>query len=134
MERAALRASTRTGWLDRVVGVNGLTGSSFQAVQVGDTLPPESLLGPDPELAMDSLANFRLSGVSAADRPLWDTALRALHSARDGPQAADVHDPGRDPDGQHSGARLGADDPSRRRTVPSTTSSRSPWRCATSPR
>ena len=81
MERAAPGSSTRTGWLDRVVGVNGLTGSSFQAVQVGDTLPPESLLGPNPELAMDSLANFHLSGVSAAERPLWDTALRALHSA-----------------------------------------------------
>ena len=55
MERAAPGSSTRSGWLDRVIGVNGLTGSSFQAVQVGDTLPPDSLLGPNPELAMDSL-------------------------------------------------------------------------------
>ena len=82
MERAAPGSSTRTGWLDRVIGVNGLTGSSFQAVQVGGTLPPESLLGPSPELAMDSLDGFRLSGgENATSRALWDAALRSLHSA-----------------------------------------------------
>ena len=82
MERAAPGTSSRTGWLDRVIGVNGLTGSSFQAVQVGGTLPPESLLGPNPELAMYSLDGFRLSGASStADRLLWDAALRSLHSS-----------------------------------------------------
>ena len=82
MERAAPAARPGPGWLDRVIGVNGLTGSSFQAVQVGDTLPPDSLLGPNPELAMDSLDSFRLSGVSTRPPALWDTALRTLHSAR----------------------------------------------------
>lgn len=81
MERAAPGSSVRSGWLDRVIGVNGLTGSSFQAVQVGGTLPPDSLLGPNPELAMDSLDGFRLSGGdSDAGRQKWDKALRALHS------------------------------------------------------
>ena len=69
MERAAPGTSSRSGWLDRVIGVNGLTGSSFQAVQVGGTLPPESLLGPNPELAMYSLDGFRLSGASTTVRP-----------------------------------------------------------------
>ncbi len=80
MERAAPGTSTRSGWLDRVIGVNGL-GTSFQAVQVGGSLPPESLLGPNPELAMRDLDNFRLAGASSTpDRLLWDTALRSLHS------------------------------------------------------
>jgi uncharacterized protein (DUF1501 family) len=81
MERAAPGTSTRSGWLDRVIGVNGLTGSSFQSVQVGGTLPPDSMLGPNPELAMDSLDGFRLSGGdTASGRQKWDTALRGLHS------------------------------------------------------
>ena len=81
MERAAPGTSARTGWLDRVVGVNGLTGSSFQAVQVGGSLPPESLLGPNPELALRSLDGFRLSGgTTPADRALWDAALRSMHA------------------------------------------------------
>ncbi len=81
MERAAPGTSARTGWLDRVVGVNGLTASSFQAVQVGGSLPPDSLLGPNPELSLRSLDGFRLSGGSSpADRALWDAALRSLHS------------------------------------------------------
>ncbi len=79
MERAAPGTSARSGWLDRVIGINGL-GSSFQAVQVGDTLPPDSLLGPNPELTMDNLDRFRLDGASStADRLRWDAALRSLH-------------------------------------------------------
>ncbi len=82
MERAAPGTSTRSGWLDRTIGVNGLTGSSFQAVQLGGNLPPESLLGPNPELAMRELDTFRLSGgSSASDRAKWDTALRSLHAS-----------------------------------------------------
>jgi uncharacterized protein (DUF1501 family) len=81
MERAAPGTSVRSGWLDRVIGVNGLTGSSFQAVQLGGTLPPDSLAGPNPELALGSLDDFRLSGGdSDAGRAKWDKALRALHS------------------------------------------------------
>lgn len=81
MERAAPGTSTRSGWLDRVIGVNGLTGSSFQSVAVGGSLAPDSLLGPNPELALDSLDGFRLSGgEDTASRQRWDTALRALHS------------------------------------------------------
>ena len=81
MERAAPGTSTRSGWLDRVIGINGLTGSSFQAVSVGGSLPPDSLLGPNPELGLRSLDTFRLSGGSTApDRALWDAALRTMHA------------------------------------------------------
>jgi len=81
MEKASFDGSLRTGWLDRVLGVRGLTGSSFQAMEVGDNLPPDSLLGPNPELAVYSLDDFKLSGAdNDADRQQWGTALRALHS------------------------------------------------------
>lgn len=81
MERASFDGSLRTGWLDRMLGVRGLTGSSFQAMEVGDNLPPDSLLGPNPELAVDSLDNFALAGAdSPAQRLQWATALRALHA------------------------------------------------------
>ena len=110
MERAAPGTSARSGWLDRVIGINGLTGSSFQAVQVGDTLPPDSLLGPNPELAMDNLDGFRLSGASStADRLAAGTRPSAPCTATlaDGSEAADVHHPRRHPDGGWDGPGQG---------------------------
>ncbi len=79
MERAAPGSSLRTGWLDRVLGLREHT-SEFQAVDMGSSLPPTSLLGPAPELAMWSVDSF---GLDAAwdDTQLarWNDALHALH-------------------------------------------------------
>jgi len=87
MERAAPGTSTRTGWLDRTVGLR-TAGTSFQSVQMGDSLPAESLTGPNPELAMYNLSSFRIDG---ADDPTalapWNAALTALHSNA-GPELA----------------------------------------------
>jgi uncharacterized protein (DUF1501 family) len=79
MERATFDSPLRTGWLDRVLGVRGVTSSSFQLMEVGDNLPPDSMLGPHPELAMSGLDSFRLAG-SDGDGARWATALRAMHS------------------------------------------------------
>ncbi len=80
MERASFDGSLRTGWLDRVIGVRGVTASSFQAMEVGDNLPPDSLLGPTPELALYSLDSFSLDGADTpAARLQWATALRSMH-------------------------------------------------------
>ena len=80
MERAAPGSGLRSGWLDRVLGVRGLSGSSFQATQVGGGLPPESLLGPNPELALYRIDNFTIPGTwNATESARWKTGLRALH-------------------------------------------------------
>jgi uncharacterized protein (DUF1501 family) len=80
MEKAAFNSSLRTGWLDRMLGVRGVSNSSFQAMEVGNSLPPDSLLGPNPSLALYSLDSFNLDGSSNSDRTTWSTALKALHS------------------------------------------------------
>jgi uncharacterized protein (DUF1501 family) len=80
MERAAPGTSTRTGWLDRTLGLRDL-GSAFQGVSLGGGLAPSSFAGPHPELAMWSVDSFELDGAwDTTERQRWSTALRALHS------------------------------------------------------
>ena len=87
MERAAPGSSTRTGWLDRTIGLRS-SGTAFQSVQMGSSLPAEALAGPHPDLAMNDIGDFRLSGVDdPADLVPWTTALGALHDGA-GPELA----------------------------------------------
>ncbi|MCU1675649.1 MAG: hypothetical protein JWM93_407 [Frankiales bacterium] len=80
MERAAPGSSLRTGWIDRVIGVTGAP-STFTAVNVGDSTAPTSFLGPNPELALRSIDDFRLNGAwDATERTRWRTALSALYA------------------------------------------------------
>ncbi|GAA2530278.1 DUF1501 domain-containing protein [Pilimelia columellifera] len=76
MERAAAGTSLRTGWLDRMLGVNGAT-SPFNGVAVGSAMTPRAFAGPTPDLSVRSLDDFALSG-EAAGRPMAAT-LRALY-------------------------------------------------------
>lgn len=79
MERAAPGTSTRTGWIDRVLGVRG-TSTPFQGMQVGSGMAASSFLGPSPELAMWSVDSFGLDAAwDAEQRALWEVALRGLH-------------------------------------------------------
>jgi uncharacterized protein (DUF1501 family) len=85
MEQAAPGSSTRTGWLDRALGLRGAT-SSFQAVQLGYSLPSAAFRGSAPELALGRVDDFVLSAANSGDaaRDLasinrWSTALSALH-------------------------------------------------------
>jgi uncharacterized protein (DUF1501 family) len=77
MERAAPGTSLRTGWIDRMLGVHG-SGSIWGGVAVGGSLAPRSLGGPAPELALDAVDNFSLSGEFAGN-PLG-AALRKLYA------------------------------------------------------
>lgn len=80
LERAAPGTRLRTGWLDRTLGLRG-PGSAFQAAQVGSLQVSPALLGPSPELAMDSVDSFALSGADDdRSRTAMSTALRGLHS------------------------------------------------------
>ena len=81
MERAAPGSSARSGWLDRTIGLHA-AGGPFGAVQMGSTDIPESLTGPWPELGMNSISSFRLSGTgNSAQRATWSTTLNSLHDA-----------------------------------------------------
>lgn len=80
MERAAPGTSTRTGWIDRVLGLRD-AGTPFQATQLGDARPAQAFSGPSPELAMYSVDSFGLDAAwDAEQRALWDLALRGLHT------------------------------------------------------
>jgi uncharacterized protein (DUF1501 family) len=80
MERAAPGSSARSGWLDRTIGLHD-AGGPFGAVQMGSSSIPESLAGPYPVLGMNSINGFRLQGPNSSQRPVWATALNALHSS-----------------------------------------------------
>ncbi|MEV6597079.1 DUF1501 domain-containing protein [Actinoplanes sp. NPDC051346] len=77
LERAAPGTSLRTGWLDRVMG--GLGGSgTFDAVSVGGAMPARVLAGPTPDLGLASVDKFVLSG-EGEGRPMAKT-LAALYA------------------------------------------------------
>ena len=89
LERAAPGTTTRTGWLDRVIGARG-TGTVFQAVQLGSGSPKPLLAGPNPKLAAKSLKEFSLSQADWVG-PRMVTALKALHTGVDGPAVQAAH-------------------------------------------
>jgi uncharacterized protein (DUF1501 family) len=79
LERAAPGSSTRTGWIDRMLGLRD-PGTAFQGVQIGSSMAAPAFLGPSPELAMSSIDDFGLSGAwDATELSRWDTALRGIH-------------------------------------------------------
>ena len=80
LERAAPGTSLRTGWLDRTIGVTG-PGSPFAATQVGQVTAGGAFIGPNPELTMDSVADFGLyASWNDVERVRWTTALTAMQT------------------------------------------------------
>jgi uncharacterized protein (DUF1501 family) len=80
MERAAPHSSLRTGWIDRLVGVRA-PGTSYEAMQIGDHMAAASFTGPQPELTMYSVDDFRLSGIYGQDSYRgWKRALRRMNA------------------------------------------------------
>jgi uncharacterized protein (DUF1501 family) len=78
IERAAPGTTLRTGWLDRVLGVRG-AGTAFQAVQLGSSMLPGSLMGPAPDLAMTAIDGFALN-IWDGYRTQFTNALAAMHA------------------------------------------------------
>lgn len=76
VEDAAPGSTTRTGWLNRLIGRDTYT-SPLQAIQLGSANPPTSLSGPQQSVAIERIADMRLSG---ADK--WDTEGRRPRSMR----------------------------------------------------
>jgi uncharacterized protein (DUF1501 family) len=84
MENAAPGSNLRTGWIDRMIGLD-TTAPMFSAAAVGSSSAPSSMMGPSPELALRGIDKFTLSG---ADNPTevarWSKALTALHDGAPG--------------------------------------------------
>ena len=59
-ERGTATSATATGWLDRALTAIG-PGTTFRAIAEGDTMP-RSLVGAEPNLVLDGIANFDLRG------------------------------------------------------------------------
>jgi uncharacterized protein (DUF1501 family) len=81
LERAAPGTSTRTGWLDRVLGGFG-SPAGFSGVSVGSARPARVLAGDAPHLGVTSVDGFKLDG-DVDGRPLAATMAKMYLGAPD---------------------------------------------------
>jgi uncharacterized protein (DUF1501 family) len=80
MEEAAPGSSERTGWIDRMIGLD--TSPDLMAgANLGGRRLPASLLGPTPAVSTDSIDSVRLITHGPFDSlSAWQNSLGALHS------------------------------------------------------
>jgi uncharacterized protein (DUF1501 family) len=78
LERAAPGTNVTTGWIDRALAARG-TGTAFQAVELGSSMIPNSLIGPAPSIALDNVADFSLA-VWSGYQPAFGAALAGMHT------------------------------------------------------
>lgn len=76
VEDAAPGSTTRTGWLNRLIG-RDTYASPLQALQIGTAMPPTSLAGPERSIAIESIDDMRMAGVDE-----WDTDGRRTRSMK----------------------------------------------------
>jgi uncharacterized protein (DUF1501 family) len=86
LERAAPGTTVTTGWIDRVLELRSV-GSAFQAVELGSSMIPNSLIGPAPSLALADVADFSLA-LWNGYQPAFNTALASMHTGLAHPVAA----------------------------------------------
>jgi uncharacterized protein (DUF1501 family) len=72
--------STRTGWVDRMLGVAGSVGL-FGGSQVGSPTLPAAFAGPHDKVAMERIRDMRLTlGEDVAPLAAWQRGMAALHA------------------------------------------------------
>lgn len=76
VEDADPGSTARVGWLNRLIGRDTYT-NPLQAIQLGESVTPMSLSGPQPSVAVSEVGDMRLAG---ADK--WDTGGRRPRSMR----------------------------------------------------
>jgi uncharacterized protein (DUF1501 family) len=76
LEDAAPGSSTRTGWLNRLIGLPDGDTSPLQAMNIGTGVPPAALAGPAPYMNASRVEDIRLAG--AKDRK--DKRRRSLET------------------------------------------------------
>jgi uncharacterized protein (DUF1501 family) len=74
LEDAAPGSSTRTGWLNRLIGLPDGMSSPLQALNIGTGVPPAALAGPAPYMNTSKIDNIRVVGARTAS----DKRRRAL--------------------------------------------------------
>jgi uncharacterized protein (DUF1501 family) len=87
LEDADPGSSVRTGWLNRLIGLDSIT-SPLQAFNVSGGVAPTSLYGPESSMSGDDVDNVRIPGVDEWDEN--NRRLRSLHTLWDpesGPMA-----------------------------------------------
>jgi uncharacterized protein (DUF1501 family) len=62
LEDAAPGSSTRTGWLNRLIGLPDGNASPLQALNIGTGVPPASLAGPAPYMNAARVEDIKVSG------------------------------------------------------------------------
>jgi uncharacterized protein (DUF1501 family) len=62
LEDAAPGSSTRTGWLNRLIGLPDGDTSPLQAMNIGTGVPPAALAGPAPYMNASRIEDIRLAG------------------------------------------------------------------------
>ncbi len=79
-------SSTRTGWLDRVVGLETST-ELFEGVTIGRQTLPASMIGPNPKISMNQLAgvSVKLMG-KVVPLNAWQSSINALHTGSEHPE------------------------------------------------
>lgn len=91
LEDADPGSSVRTGWLNRLIGLDDII-SPLQAFNVSGGVPPASLYGPEPTMSGEDVASVRIPGVDDWDEN--NRRLRSLHALWDpatGPMATAIH-------------------------------------------
>ncbi len=78
LERAAPGTSVATGWIDRVLQLR-TPGTTFQAVELGSSMLPNSLIGPAASLALQDVSDFSLS-LWSGYQPAFGAALASMHA------------------------------------------------------
>ena len=81
LEDADPGSAVRTGWLNRLIGLDDIT-SPLQAFDVSGGVAPTSLYGPEPTMSGDDVDNVRIPGVDEWDEN--NRRLRSLHALWDG--------------------------------------------------
>nr|BFE71298.1 DUF1501 domain-containing protein [Actinoplanes digitatis] len=78
MERAAAGTSTRTGWLDRMLGMTGATGP-LAGVSLGTAMPSRLFTGPSADISMATVDGLALA--SESDKRPMAAALRKMYAS-----------------------------------------------------
>ncbi len=85
IEDADVGSSARTGWINRLIGLDTLR-SPLEAISVGSSLMPTSLYGPQPSLAAAQTNTIELSGANSTDgKARRRRALTELYRSTNGP-------------------------------------------------
>jgi len=90
VEDAAPGSAARSGWINRMIGLGPANGT-LDAVQLGMNFPTTALIGSNPVLATDDLADLQIAGIGGNTAPRYSSLQTAWAGAR-GPLAAGANE------------------------------------------